>query len=53
MYCPIWPNFGSMKCDNVNSIDYICLQESNNPFRTLANKNFLSIMMVNSSATTV
>ena len=54
-----------MKCNNLNHIDYKYLQGSNDPwfcisccneifpFGTLANKNFLSMMMVNSSPTTI
>ena len=53
------------KCNNVNHIDYKYLQRSNDPwfcisfcnetfpFRTSANKNFISMMMVNSSPTIV
>ena len=54
-----------MKCNNLNHIDYIYLQGPNHPwfciscyneifpFGTLANKNFLSMMMVNSSPTSI
>ena len=54
-----------MKCNNLNHIDYKYLQGSNDPwfcisccneifpFGTLANKNFLSMMMLNYSPTTV
>ena len=54
-----------MKCNNLNNIDYKYLQGSNDPwfsisscneifpFGTLANNNFLSMMMVNSSPTTI
>ena len=54
-----------MKCNNLNHIDYKYLQGSNDPwfcisccseifpFGTLTNKEFLSMMMVNSSPTTV
>ena len=54
-----------MKCNNLNHIDYKYLQGSNDPWfciscchemfplGTLTNKNFLSMMMVNSSPTTI
>ena len=54
-----------MKCNNLNHIDYKYLQGSNDPwfcisycneifpFGTLGNKNFLSMMMVNSSPTAI
>ena len=54
-----------MKCNNLNHIDYKYLQRSNDPwfcisccneiflFKTLGNKNFLSMMMVNSSPITI
>ena len=54
-----------MKCNNLNHIDYKYLQGSNDPWfcisccneifpsGTLGNKNFLSIMMVNSSPTAI
>ena len=54
-----------MKCNNLNHIDFKYLQGSNDtwffisccneifPFGTLANKNFLSMMMVNSSPITI
>ena len=60
--CQFWIH---MKCNNLNHIDYKYLQGSNDlsfcipccneifPFRTLANKNFLSMMTVNSSPTTI
>ena len=52
-----------MKCNNLNNVDYKYLQRSNDPsfsiscyteifpFGTLTNKNFLFMMMVNSSPT--
>ena len=60
--CQFWID---MKCTNLNHIDYIYLQGPNHswfyisccneifPFGTLANKNFLSMMMVNSSPTSI
>ena len=54
-----------MKCNNLNHIDYKYLQGSNDPwlcisccnkifpFGTLANKNFLFMMMVNPSPTNI
>ena len=54
-----------MKCNSLNHTDYKYLQGSNDPcfctsccneifpFGTLANKNFLSVMMVNSSPSTI
>ena len=60
--CQFWIH---MKCNNLNHIDYKYLQGSNDPwfcisccneifpFGTLGNKNFLSMMMVNSSPTAI
>ena len=60
--CQFWIH---TKCNNLNHIDYKYLQGSNDlwfcisccneifPFGTLANKNFLSMMMVNSSPTII
>ena len=60
--CQFWSH---MKCNNLNHIDCRYLQGSNDPwfcisccneifpFGTLANKNVLSMMMVNSSPTTI
>ena len=58
-------NFGFMKCNNLNPIDHIYLQGLSNPwfcisccneifpFGTLKDKNVLSMMIINSSPTTV
>ena len=60
--CQFWIH---MTCNNLNHIDYKYLQGSNGPwfcisccneifpFGTLANKNFLSMMIINSSPTTI
>ena len=63
--CDICQFWIQMKCNNLNHVDYKYLQGSNDPwfcnsccneifpFGTLANKNFLSMMVVNSSPTTI
>ena len=60
--CQFWIH---MRCNNLIHIDNKHIQGSNNhwfyilcyseifPFGTMANKNFLSMMMVNSSSTTI
>ena len=61
-HCDICQFWIHMKCNNLNHIDYKYVQGSNDPwfcisccnvpFGTLTRKNFLSMMMVNSSPIT-
>ena len=64
-HCGVFQFWIHMKCNNRNHTNYRYLQGSNDPWfcisscneifpsGTLANKNFLSMMMVNSSPTTI